>query len=209
MNGIELLKQVKRLNPYTMVIVVTPYPKIDVAMEAIRLGADDFIIKPIYLDLMVFSVEKAFEKKKLDEEVETHHKYLGNFVEAKMAELQTALLTMKKTHLDSVKALAGAIESKDPYTRGHSNRVRSLSIRIGLKLGLSSKRLEDLVFGALLHNIGKIAIKDEVLQKPGLLSPEEYRHVQEHPLIGVKILEAFDFFKDTSFMITGCCSNAF
>ena len=150
---------------------------------------------------MVFSVEKGFEKKKLEEEVETYHQYLEKLVEAKTTELQPALLILKKTHLDSVKVLAGAIEAKDPYTRGHSDRVRSLSLRIGMKLGLSGKRLEDLVFGALLHDIGKIGIKDEVLQKPGRLSPEEYRHVQEHPLIGVKILEAFDFFKDKVLMI--------
>ena len=70
-----------------------------------------------------------------------------------------------------------------------------------MKLGLKGKRLEDLVFGALLHDIGKIGIKDEVLRKPGKLSPEEYRHVQEHPLIGVKILEAFDSFKDKALII--------
>jgi putative two-component system response regulator len=201
MNGIKLLKQVKRLDPHIMVIIVTAFPEIAVAREAIRLGAYDFIVKPIDLDLMVFSVEKAFEKKKLEEEVETYHQFLENLAEAKTTELQSALLILKKTHLDSVKVLAGAIEAKDPYTRGHSDRVRSLSLRIGIKLGLSGKRLEDLVFGALLHDIGKIGIKDEVLQKPGQLSPEEYRHVQEHPLIGVKILETFDFFKDKVLMI--------
>jgi len=201
MNGIELLKRVKRLNPHTMVIIITAYPKIAVAREAIQLGAYDFIIKPIDLDLMVFSVEKAFEKKKLEKEVETYHKFLEKLVEAKTTELQTALLILKKTHLDSVKVLTGAIEAKDPYTRGHSERVRSLSIRIGIRLGLNGKRLEDLIFGALLHDIGKIGIKDGVLQKPGQLSPEEYRHVQEHPLIGVRILEAFDFFKDKVLMI--------
>ena len=201
MNGIKLLKQMKRLDPHIMVIIVTAFPEIAVARDAIRLGAYDFIVKPIDLDLMVFSVEKAFEKKKLEEEVETYHQYLENLAEVKTTELQSALLILKKTHLDSVKVLAGAIEAKDPYTRGHSDRVRSLSLRIGIKLGLSGKRLEDLVFGALLHDIGKIGIKDEVLQKPGQLSPEEYRHVQEHPLIGVKILEAFDFFKDKVLMI--------
>ena len=201
MNGINLLKQVRRLDPHIMVIIVTAYPKIVVAREAIQLGVYDFIVKPIDLDLMVFSVEKAFEKKKLKGEVENYHQFLESMAEAKTTELQSALLILKKTHLDSIKVLAGAIEAKDPYTRGHSDRVRSLSLRIGMKLGLSGKSLEDLVFGALLHDIGKIGIKDEVLQKPGLLSPEEYRHVQEHPLIGVKILEAFDFFKDKVLMI--------
>ncbi len=201
MNGIELLKQVKRLNPHTMVIIVTAYPEITMARETMQLGVCDFINKPIDLDLLVFSVEKGFERKKLEQEVETYHTYLERLVETETTEFQPALLILKKTHLDSVKVLSGAIEAKDPYTRGHSDRVRSLSIRIGMKLGLNGKRLEDLVFGALLHDIGKIGIKDEVLQKQGRLSPEEYRHVQEHPLIGVKILESFDFFKDKVFMI--------
>lgn len=202
MDGIELLKQVKQMNPHTMVIIVTAYPKIaDMGTEEVRLGVSDFMIKPVDLDLAVFSVGKGFEKKKLEEEVETYHRYLERWVETETAEHQPALLILKKTHLDSVKVLAGAIEAKDPYTRGHSDRVRSLSLRIGMKLDLSGKRLEDLVSGALLHDIGKIGIKDEVLQKRGRLSPEEYRHVQEHPLIGVTILEAFDSFRDKVLMV--------
>ena len=74
-------------------------------------------------------------------------------------------------------------------------------MRIATYLGFSEERLESLAFGALLHDIGKIGIKDEVLQKPGALSPEEYQYIQEHPLIGVKILEGIDFFKDKIPMI--------
>ena len=202
MNGIEVLKQVKQMNPHTMVIIVSGSPKVAaVGRGEGQLGVGDISIRPVDLDLVAFSVEKGFEKKTLEEEIETYHQYLEGLVEAKTTGLQPALLILKKTYLDSLKVLAGAIEAKDPYTRGHSDRVRSLSLRIGMKLGLSRKRLEDLVFGALLHDIGKIGIKDEVLQKQGRLSPEEYRHVQEHPLIGVKILEAFDSFKDKVLMI--------
>ena len=202
MDGIELLRQVKQMNPHTMVIIVTAYPKIaGVGREEMQLGVSDFSINPVDLDLAVFSVEKGFEKKNLEEEVESYHRYFERLVEAKTSGLQPALLILKKAHLDSVKVLAGAIEAKDPYTRGHSDRVRSLSLNIGMELGLRGKRLEDLVIGALLHDIGKIGIKNEVLQKRGRLSPEEYRHVQEHPLIGVKILEAFDSFKDKVLMI--------
>jgi len=74
-------------------------------------------------------------------------------------------------------------------------------MRIGVKMGFSEERLESLVFGALLHDIGKIGIRDEVLQKKGPLTPEEYQYVQQHPLIGVKILEGIDFFKDKISMI--------
>jgi len=111
------------------------------------------------------------------------------------------LLVVKKDHLDSVKVLAEAIDAKDPYTRGHSDRVRRMSLRIALSMGFVEDRLENLEYGALLHDIGKIGIKDEVLQKPGVLSPKEYQYIQEHPLIGVKIVEGMDFFKDKISMI--------
>jgi len=98
--------------------------------------------------------------------------------------------------LDSVKLLAEMIDAKDPYTRGHSDRVRRLTMRIAMKLGFDGKRLESFVFGALLHDIGKVGIKDEVLQKQGPLSSEEYQCIKRHPLIGVKIVEGIDFFKE-------------
>jgi putative nucleotidyltransferase with HDIG domain len=200
-DGIELLKRVNALNPKMMVIIMTAYPEIDLAVETMRTGAYDFIIKPVDLDLVVLSVKKALEKKRLGEEIEAYHKNLERLVEARTAELLKALLVVKKDHLDSVKVLAEAIDAKDPYTRGHSDRVRRMSLRIALPMGFAEDRLENLEYGALLHDIGKIGIKDEVLQKPGVLSPKEYQYIQEHPLIGVKIVEGMDFFKDKIPMI--------
>ena len=137
----------------------------------------------------------------MEEEVEAFHKNLERQVEERTAELRQTLLVLKKAHLDSVKVLAGTIEAKDPYTRGHSDRVGRMSMRIAAYLGFREERLESLAFGALLHDIGKIGIRDEVLQKPGALSLEEYRHIQEHSLIGVKILDGIEFFKDKILMI--------
>lgn len=196
MDGLELLRNVKTVNPNMMVIIATAYPEIDMAVEAMRLGAYDFLIKPVDLDLMVLSVKRALEKKRLEEEIEFHHQHLEKLVEERTAKLQEAYTVLKRAHLDSVKILAGAIDAKDPYTRGHSERVRKFSVRIGMKLNFSEKALETLVFGALLHDIGKIGIKDEILQKQGPLDSEEYKYIQEHPLIGAKIVEGIDFFKD-------------
>jgi putative nucleotidyltransferase with HDIG domain len=201
MDGIELLKRVKDLNPNMMVIMVTAYPELDMAVEAMRLGAYDFIIKPADLDLILLSVRKALEKRRLEEEVEAYHKNLERLVEERTAGLQHAYRVLKKAHFDSVKVLAEAIDAKDPYTRGHSDRVRRMSLRIAGHLGFSEERLENLEYGALLHDIGKIGIKDEVLQKPGALNPGEYQYIQEHTLIGVKIVEGIDFFKDKIPMI--------
>jgi putative two-component system response regulator len=196
MTGIELLKQVKAVQPNMLVIMITAYPEIGMVVEALHVGAYDFILKPFDLDLVVFSVKKALDKKRLEEELETYRQHLERLVEQKTAKLQKSYRTLKKAHLDSVKVLAEAIDAKDPYTRGHSDRVRKRSLRIAMKLGFSKKRLESLEFGALLHDIGKIGIRDEVLQKQGRLTPEEYQYVQEHPLIGVKIAEGIKFFKD-------------
>ena len=200
-DGIELLKRIKALNPKMMVVIMTAYPEIDLAVEAMRLGANDFLIKPVDLDLLVLSVKNVLEKKRLEEELEAYHKNLEKLVKERTSELQQALLVVKKDHLDSIKLLAEVIDAKDPYTRGHSDRVRRLSMRIAMKLGFDEKRLESLVFGALLHDIGKIGIRDEVLQKQGPLSPKEYQYIKQHPLIGVKIMEGIDFFKDKVPMI--------
>jgi len=201
MDGIELLKKVKAMHPNMLMIVMTAYPEIGLAVEAMRLGAYDFIIKPADLELVVLSVKKALEKKRLEEELEAYHKNLEKLVEERTAKLQQAYLTLKKAYLDSVKVLAEAIDAKDPYTRGHSDRVRKMSLQIGTSLGFTEDRMEILEYGALLHDIGKIGIKDEILRKPGALSPEEYQTIQEHPLIGVKIVEGVEFFKDKISMI--------
>jgi putative nucleotidyltransferase with HDIG domain len=180
---------------------VTAHPEINMAVEAMRLGAYDFIIKPADLELVVLSVKKALEKKRLEEEIEIYHKNLERLVEERTAKLQLAYRTLKKAYLDSVKVLVEAIDAKDPYTRGHSDRVRRMSLEIASQLGFTEERLEVLEYGALLHDIGKIGIKDEILRKPGALSPEEHQAIQEHPLIGVKILEGVEFFKDKILMI--------
>ena len=201
MGGIELLKKLKAVHPNVLVIMVTAYPEVDLAIEAMRLGAYDFIIKPADLELVILSVKKAMEKKRLEEELEIYHKNLERLVGERTSKLQRAYRTLKKAHLDSVRVLVEAIDAKDPYTRGHSDRVRRMGLQIATFLGFSEERMEMLEYGALLHDIGKIGIKDEILQKPGTLSPEEYQSIQEHPLIGAKIVEGIDFFKDKIPMI--------
>jgi len=201
MDGLELLERVKVSNPGMHVIMISAYAEFDMAVEAIRLGAYDFLLKPVNLDLIIFSVKRALEKKRLEEEIATHHNNLENLVDNRTAELRQAYRQLQKAHLDSVKALAEVIEAKDPYTRGHSDRVRKMSLKLSMCLGIDKERLEKLEYGALLHDIGKIGIKDKVLQKQSPLEPEEYQYVQEHPLIGVKILEGMDFFREVIPMV--------
>ena len=201
MDGMALLKKVKDLHPKILVIMATAYAEIDYAVEAMRMGAQDFLVKPIDLNLMVMSVKKALEKRHLEEQIEAYQKNLEQLVNMRTAKLQQTLKCLRKAQLDSLKILIGAIEAKDPYTRGHSERVSKIVVQMGKKLDLRGQRLELLEYGALLHDIGKIGIRESVLQKKGPLTPEEYQHVQEHSLIAVKILEGVDFFKGTIPMI--------
>jgi response regulator RpfG family c-di-GMP phosphodiesterase len=201
MDGLELLKKVKTLGPQMMVIMMTGYAEVDTVVKALHFGAYDFILKPFDLDLVVFSVKKALDKKRLEEVVADYDQHLEELVEDRTADLRRAYGMLKKSHLDSVKMLVEAIDAKDAYTRGHSDRVRKWSVALAEKLGFSEKKLESLEFGALLHDIGMIGIKDEVLQKHGPLNSMEYEHIQEHPLIGVKIVEGGSFFKDEIPMI--------
>jgi putative two-component system response regulator len=201
MDGLKLLQNVKAVRPTMMFIIMTAYPEIELAVEAIHLGVNDFLIKPFDLELAVFSVKKALEQKKMEEELESYHRSLKKLVEERTEKLQQAYLTLKKAYLDSVKVLAEAIDAKDTYTRGHSDRVRRMSLQIAVSLGFTEERREVLEYGALLHDIGKIGIEDEILRKPGPLSPEEFQTIQQHPLVGVKIVEGIEFFKDKIPMI--------
>jgi len=200
-DGLELLGLVKAVRPTMKFIIMTAYAEIEVAVEAIRLGANDFLIKPFDLELAVFAVKKALEQNKMEEELESYHKDLKKLVAEKTGKLEEAYHTLKKAHLDSVKVLAEAIDAKDPYTRGHSDRVRQMSLQTATSLGFDEERMEILEYGALLHDIGKIGIKDEILRKSGPLSTEEYQAIREHPLIGVKIVEGVEFFKNKIPMI--------
>ena len=196
MDGMELLRNVKASDPNMMVIVMTAYAEMGIALQAMRLGAYDFIVKPFDLELMVLTVKKALEKKKLQEELEDFDNRLERLVEKRTAKLHETLDALKIAHFDSVKVLVGAIDAKDPHTVGHSDRVRKMSLRIGLKLDFDEDRLESLGYGALLHDIGMIGIGNEILQKKSPLSPEENQCIRTHPLIGVKIVEGVDFFTD-------------
>jgi putative two-component system response regulator len=200
-DGLDLLRLVKAVRPNMKFIIMTAYAEIGVAVEAIHLGANDLLLKPFELEVVVFTVKKALDQKKMEEEIESYHKNLKKLVAERTVKLQEAYSTLKKAHLDSVKVLAGAIDAKDPYTRGHSDRVRQMSLQIAAALGFTEERMEVLEYGALLHDIGKIGIKDEILRKPKALSAEEYQKIREHPLIGVKIVEGIEFFKDKIPMI--------
>jgi HD-GYP domain-containing protein (c-di-GMP phosphodiesterase class II) len=109
--------------------------------------------------------------------------------------LKDACSQLKRATFDMIKSHFGAIEAKDPFTKGHPYRVSQISLEIGKKIGISERALEVLECGCLLHDIGKIGIKESVLRKPGPLSVKEYAHIQRHVIIGEEIVKPVEIFR--------------
>lgn len=108
-------------------------------------------------------------------------------------ENQGLVASLQRGYLETIRALANSIDAKDPYTRGHSMRVTNVAMAIGRKMGLDDEQLNILRYGGILHDIGKIGIKEEILLKKDRLSDEERKVVQMHPVLGEKIIEPIDF----------------
>ena len=105
------------------------------------------------------------------------------------------IAALERGYLDTIRSLASAIDAKDPYTRGHSERVAALSVEIGRELGLDEPALLSLRYAGILHDIGKIGVPEQVLRKPARLTPAETTLVRSHAVVGAEIVEGIDFLR--------------
>ncbi|CAA7599523.1 HD/PDEase domain protein [Acididesulfobacillus acetoxydans] len=110
-------------------------------------------------------------------------------------------MDMRQNYLDTVEALVQALEAKDAYTSGHSGRVADLSARMAEALGLSEERTEFIKYAAVLHDVGKIGVSEQVLNKPGRLTDDEWQEVQSHPVVGESIVKKITFLFDVGLVI--------
>lgn len=188
MTGIELLGKIKEKNRELPVILVTGAPDIDAALEAMRLGADDHLSKPLNLAALEMTVDRALEKKRLIEENREYQRNLEAMVEERTKQLRTANEDLKRLFTGSIKALAQALEAKDEYTKGHSARVAEHSVGIAKQLSLPDAEVQSMWLAGYLHDIGKIGICESVLNKPGQLDAEERDLIKQHPVVAGRIL---------------------
>jgi len=186
MSGLELLGTIKVHLPNCEVIVISGYASLESAIEALRLGAFDYLMKPFDdIQLVMEKVRRAAEKK----ELEIERRRLMEQLLASNQELLRAQELLRQDYMETLTGMITALEARDAYTRGHSDRVAEYSAAIGQELGLTRKELDELVDGARLHDLGKIGIREDVLNKPGRLTDEEYRHIMTHPAVGADILD--------------------
>ncbi len=186
MSGIDLLKTIKQRDREIQVIVITGNPDIGSAVEAIRSSVDDYLVKPLELSQVSHAVARALEHRALLQENRLHREQLEERVRGQARQIE-------RLFLDGLSALAAAIEARDRYTGGHLDRVARYALATGRELRLDEDQMWSLWLGSLFHDVGKLAIPDSILNKPGPLTEEEYEHMKRHPALGVQIVERISF----------------
>jgi response regulator RpfG family c-di-GMP phosphodiesterase len=198
MSGLEMIPHVIKASPDTVVVMISGLQNIESAIEALRVGALDYITKPFNLQQVEASIDRALEHYDLRVSKRRYDEYLSKLVESRTAELNQALNSLEDSYRATLKALANALEARDHETHGHSHRVINFSLRLGRELGLNKPEMMSLEFGALLHDIGKIGVPDAILHKPAKLTDEEWCKMREHPCHGQQILRGIKFLEGAS-----------
>ena len=181
MDGIELLRRVKARWPDIAVVMITAVADVEVAVSCLASGAMDYLTKPFHLEEVRARVRQSLEKRRLILENREYQERLEDKVRAQARR-------MEEIFLGGIQALAEALEVKDPYTRGHSVRVSRYSSTIARTMGASPELVRQIELGGQVHDIGKIGVREGVLNKPTRLTEEEYAHIMTHPMLGWRIL---------------------
>ena len=198
MDGIKLLEWVREFDPDVPVIMVTAIHDISTALEAIRRGAYDYILKPFEKDQLFLGVGRALQHRRLVNENRKYQRDLEQQVEDRTARLQEALDQLEQSYDDTLEALGSALDLKDAETEGHCQRVTAFCISIAKTMPVPDTYLPILARAAFLHDIGKMAIPDGILRKPGPLTDEEKKIMRTHCEIGYNMLIRIPFLRDAA-----------
>ena len=201
LTGGQLLEKFKALDPVVEVIFLTGETETALAIEMMKAGAIDYLLKPINLHYLCASVERALEHRRLVRANQEYQVHLEELVSQKTAALTEALKTLADVHLGTLHALSMALDFRDQSTSGHSRRVALWTKGIAQIIGISGEALAQLEQGALLHDIGKLKIPDNVLLKPGPLDTGEWRMMRRHAEYGREFLDGIEFLRPASELV--------
>jgi len=188
LSGLDLLKEVRAEFPHLAFVMCTGEDDVRTGIEAMKEGAEDYLVKPLQLDAMVASVERAMEKQRLQVEVEHYRDHLEEMVEQRTRQLKSAIRRIEATYDETLAALGGALELRDIETQGHSRRVTQYCLELARALHCTADELRVIARGSFLHDIGKIGIPDAILLKPDRLTEEETVVMQTHARIGYELV---------------------
>ncbi|MBI2152317.1 MAG: response regulator [Candidatus Rokubacteria bacterium] len=195
MDGLEFLKSIRDLDTDAAVIVLTGVGDVKTAIESLKVGAYDFIIKPVNVDELLIAAERAVERRQLLIERREYQATLERRVEEATRDLALTLRELQDTYRATLEALGSALDTRDVGTEAHSRRVHGYALTIARTHGVSEDQVKDIEHGVLLHDIGKIGIPDAILLKPGPLTPEEWIVMRTHPEVGRRLIERIPFLR--------------
>jgi putative nucleotidyltransferase with HDIG domain len=200
LDGVELLQAIKSRSPETDVVLITGTRDTALAITALRAGAADYLVKPIDPEELGVVLDRTLEKRRLIAENRDYRETLEKQVEERTAQLvartrqvERLLGHLEESYETTLNALAAALDLRDNETHDHSARVAAYAVRLGQEMGLDSAALRELRYGALLHDVGKIAVPDAILRSPQPLSEDDWERMKTHPFNGWEMLRRVPF----------------
>ncbi|MDR3752071.1 MAG: response regulator [Terracidiphilus sp.] len=197
-NGLALLERIHALQPNLPVVMVSAIHDISVAIDSMRRGAYDYLLKPFEREHLVNTVQRALDHRQVLQESHNYQQNLEQIVQARTEMLRQAMEDLENSYDVTLEALGDALDLKDSETEGHSKRVTAYTIALARAMGISPAQIKVIARGAFLHDIGKMAIPDEILRKPGKLTPDEQEVMREHCTRGYHILRKIPFLSEAA-----------
>ena len=188
LSGIDLVPRATSIDPDLGVMMLTGVNDAPTATLALATGALDYILKPVELPELLHAIERALHRRGLEIDRRSVERMIREEIAARAEERERERLTLRAVSISTIEALVNAMEAKDVYLRGHSQRVAELTASIATEMDLDQETIECIRMSARIHDVGKIGIRESVLNKPAPLTRDEYEHVKEHVRIGMEII---------------------
>lgn len=194
MNGLELVQAVRNVDPNLVVILLTGFATVSNSMSALKAGAFRIIKKPFDFEELINAIESGVERCMLKRRLETYRLHLEEMLQQKTKALQLAVDQLRDSYIRTMTTIVSILDAHEENTATHSQVVSILSVKLATCMGITAdEELNNIKYGALLHDIGKIAISDTILNKPAKLSEDEMRIVRTHPQKGYDIAKNIPF----------------
>ncbi|HVC46402.1 MAG TPA: HD domain-containing phosphohydrolase [Terracidiphilus sp.] len=200
-NGIALLESIRGQHPELPVVMVSAIHDISVAIDSMRRGAYDYLLKPFEREHLIATVQRALDHRRALQDSQNYQQNLEQVVRARTEMLRQAMEDLEHSYDVTLEALGDALDLKDSETEGHSKRVTAYTIALARAMGISPTEIKVIARGAFLHDIGKMAIPDEILRKPGKLTKEEEEVMRDHCSRGYHILRKIPFLSEAAAIV--------
>jgi putative two-component system response regulator len=187
-SGVDLVPTLLDLEPHAAILMLTAVNDAKIAALCMQRGAMDYLVKPVDLPDLERAISRALARRRdMIEQAQTQA-WLKHEIVQRGADLRRERGNLERISVATLEALVNALEAKDPFLRGHSARVADLSAMVAAEMKFSDEQIELVRTAGRLHDIGKIGIRESVLNKRGPLTQEEFDHVKSHVVIGAQIL---------------------